>query len=169
MSKPYAIDSYDVHEKDSTAVINPLKNSYFDPKHFTFESPVVNFVSLIFCILIIVALVYAMYLTFDMYAFVFSLIATVCVFIIRPDILELVNTNPVLQYYTLLITWTLINTLNDYADSQNYLFLAILNMTLSVISFLTRIKWFVAVSIYLNIYMLLLVAVLFKNNQLSTS
>ena len=169
MSKPYTIDSYDIHEKDSTSIINPLKNSFFDPKHFTFESPVVNFVSLMFCIIIMVALIYAVYLTFDTYAFTFSLIAIVCVFVIRPDILELVNTNPVLQYYTLLITWTLINTLNDYTNSQNYLFLAILNMTLSVISFLTRIKWFVAVSIYLNIYMLLLVAVLFRNNQLIAS
>lgn len=157
-------DVYDKHENHPSSFLNPLRNSNFDSQHFMFESGIVNFVSLIFGVVVIVIVAYAMYLTFDFTAFGFSILATISIFILKPDLLDALKRTPILQYYSLLITFSLVMALDDFSHNNNYLFLIIINMIMSVISFLTQIKWFIVVGIYLNLYVLSLVAIVYRNN-----
>lgn len=157
-------DTYDKHESHPTSFLNPLRNSTFDSQNFMLESGVVNFVSLIFGLAVIAIIIYAMYLTFDFTAFGFSILVIVSIFILKPDVLDALKRTPILQYYSLLITFSLVMALDDFNHNNNYLFLIIINMIVSVISFLTQIKWFIVVGIYLNMYVLSLVAIVYRNN-----
>lgn len=156
---------YDIHENHISSYMNPLRNSTFDSQNFQFSSGIVNFVSMVFGLIVITIMVYAMYLTFEWVAFGFSILIVVCVFIIKPDILEALKRNPILQYYSLFITFSLVMALDDFKNSNNYLFLIILNMIISVISFLTQVRWFVVLGIYLNMYVLSLIAIKYRNNE----
>jgi len=157
------VDDYDMHEAHPSSFLNPMRNSNLDRLNFTFNSGIVNFVSLIFGLVILIVVIYAMYLTFDWRAFWFSLLITVSIFIIKPDILDALKKNPVMQYYSLFITFSLMMALGHFNNSSNYLFLIIINVLLSVVSFLTQVKWFVAVSVYLNIYVLSLIAIVYRD------
>lgn len=144
--------------------LNPLQDSILDCENFECSSTVVNLVSLLFAILILIVVIYAMYLTFEWSAFWFSILLTIAIFIVKPDVLDGLKKNPILQYYSLFITFSLMMALSEFTNSNNYLFLIIINVLISVVSFLTQIKWFVAVSIYLNIYVLSLIATVYRNN-----
>jgi len=157
-------DVYDKHENHSSSFLNPLRNSNFDSQNFMLESGIVNFVSIVLGVVVILIVAYAMYLTFNFAAFGFSILATVSIFILKPDVLDALKRTPILQYYSLLITFSLVMALDDFKHNNNYLFLIIINMIISVISFLTQIKWFIVMGIYLNMYVLSLIAIVYRNN-----
>lgn len=162
------IEVYDRHEQSLTSFLNPIRNSNFNSANFAFNSGTVNVVSLLFAILAIIIVIHAMYLSFNGWAFSFSLIILAAVFIIRPNVLDNLRDNPVLQYYCLFITYTLIMAIDNFKNNADYFFLIMINMILSVVSYLTQVKWFIAVSIYLNIYVLSLIAVVYRNQHTTT-
>lgn len=118
----------------------------------------INFVALTAALIIGTIIVYAIYLTFDPSAFLFSILLTVSLFILKPDLLDGLKKNPVLQYYPLIITFSLMMALDQFKNSSNYIFLIIINMIMSIISFLTHINVFMFTAIYLNMYVLSMIA-----------
>ena len=152
------IECFNRHENHSTSFLNPIRNCNFSSENFTVNSGFVNFISLIFSIIIIYMVVHAMYLTFDWNVFWFSLFITFCIFIIRPNILDSLIKTPALQYFSLVITFSLVMAIEKFRNSEEYRSLIILNMLVSVISFLTQIRGIIAIGIYMNIYVLSLIA-----------
>lgn len=121
---------------------------------------------LILCLVCFCILAYAIYNTFEILSLLFALYFAYSCITINPYIVESLITTPILTYYSIFLTITLLFSVEDFKNNRDLIALLVTNMLICMALFFTKAKYIVYLFVFSNSYVVARIIMFFlKDND----
>jgi len=110
------------------------------------------------CLLIVS---YAIYNTFELFSFLFALYFAYSCITINPSLIDLLVKTPMLTYYSIFLTITLLFSVDDFKNNRDLLALLVTNILICLAVFFTHSKYIVYIFVFINSYVVLRIIMYF--------